>query len=142
LYACGDNGLVSCYETRTGKRVYRERLGNGSTGFTASAVAGDGKIYFTSEDGHIFVVKAGPAFELLATNAMDAVCMATPAISEGRLIVRTDNHVFAIGEPQPVRIGIAPRSLSRGDNPCAQHRTSCKCSKRRAWRKLFCFKRH
>ena len=142
LYACGDNGLVSCYEARTGKLVYRERLGNGSTGFTASAVAGDGKIYFTSEDGHIYVVKAGPTFELLATNAMNEVCMATPAISDGRLIVRTDNHVFAIGEPQPVRIRIAPRLLSRGDNPCAQHRTSCKCSKRRAWRKLFCFKRH
>jgi outer membrane protein assembly factor BamB len=104
LYACLDNGLVTCYEARTGERVYRERLGNGSTGFTASAVAGDGKLYFTSEDGNIYVVKAGPTFELLATNAMNEVCMATPAISDGRLIVRTENHVYAIGDPWRPRI--------------------------------------
>jgi outer membrane protein assembly factor BamB len=142
LYACGDNGLVTCYEARTGNRVYRKRLGNGSTGFTASAIAGDGKIYFTSEDGHIYVVKAGPTFELLATNAMNAVCMATPAISDGQLIVRAEKYVYAIGNPQPVRIRLEPRSLSPGDNPCAQHRPSCNCSKRRAWRKLICIKPH
>jgi outer membrane protein assembly factor BamB len=142
LYACGDNGLLTCYEARTGKRIYRERLGNGSTGFTASAVAGDGKIYFTSEDGHIYVVKAGPSFELLATNAMNEVCMSTPAISDGRLIVRTEKHVYAIGVPQPRPINVEPRLLSQGDKPCVHHRPICKYSKRRAWRKLFPFRRH
>jgi outer membrane protein assembly factor BamB len=97
LYACADNGLLHCYEAQTGKRMYRERLGNGATGFTASAVAGDGKIYFTSESGDIYVVQAGPTFKLLATNAMNEVCMATPAMSRGLLIVRTQNHVYAIG---------------------------------------------
>jgi outer membrane protein assembly factor BamB len=67
-------------------------------------VAGDGKLYFTSEDGHIYVVKAGPKFELLATNSMNEVCIATPAISDGRLIVRTESHVYAIGEPRPRRV--------------------------------------
>jgi outer membrane protein assembly factor BamB len=104
LYACRDNGLLTCYEARTGKQIYRERLGKGAIGFTASAVAGDGKLYFTSENGEIYVVKAGPTFELLATNAMNDVCMATPAISDGRLIVRTENHVYCIDAPnEPAR---------------------------------------
>jgi outer membrane protein assembly factor BamB len=95
---------LTCYEARTGKQVYRERLGKGATGFTASAVAGDSKLYFTSENGEIYVVKAGSKFELLATNAMNEVCMATPAISDGRLIVRTESHVYAIGVQTPKRI--------------------------------------
>ena len=99
LYACGDNGVLNCYEARTGKAIYRERLGNGATGFTASAIAADGKLYFTSENGDIYVVQSGPAFKLLATNAMDEACMATPAVSDGMLIVRTESHVYAIGPP-------------------------------------------
>jgi outer membrane protein assembly factor BamB len=97
LYACGDNGLLNCYEARTGKAIYRERLGNGTTGFTASAIAADGKLYFTSENGDIYVVQSGPTFELLATNVMDEACMATPAASDGILFIRTENHVYAVG---------------------------------------------
>ena len=70
------------------------------TGFTASAVAADGKLYFTSENGDIYVVQSGPSFKLLATNVMDEACMATPAISDGQLILRTVSHVYAIGPPQ------------------------------------------
>lgn len=99
LYACKGNGVLSCYEARTGERVYRERLGQGSTGFTASPVAADGRLYFTSEDGDVYVVRAGPTFEILATNRMDEICMATPAISDGMLIVRAKSHVYGIGEP-------------------------------------------
>lgn len=96
LYSSRDNGVVNCYDAKTGKQVYQERLGTGRTGFTASPVAADGKIYFTSEMGDIFVVKAGPKFELLAQNAMDEVCMATPAVSEGVLYFRTQGQVVAI----------------------------------------------
>ena len=98
LYACKNNGVLSCYEAATGERLYQKRLGGG--GFTASPVAADGRLYFTSEDGHVYVVRAGPTFELLATNAMDEVCMATPAISQRMLIVRTKNHVYGIGDPR------------------------------------------
>lgn len=97
LYNCRDNGVLSCYEARTGNRVYQIRLADGRTGFSASAVAGDGKIYYTGEDGEVHVVKAGPQFELLAKNPMGEVCMATPAISEGRLYFRTQGHLIAIG---------------------------------------------
>ena len=64
----------------------RERLGEGRTGFTASMVGGDGKLYATSEEGAIHVVKAGPTFEVLAVNDMGETCMATPAISAGRIL--------------------------------------------------------
>ena len=97
LYSCSDSGILACYEAKTGKQVYRERLGTGRTGFTASPVAGDGKLYFTSEIGDVYVIKPGPTFEVLATNAMGEVCMATPAVSEGSLYFRTRDHVVAIG---------------------------------------------
>ena len=98
LYACRDNGVLSCYDARTGELHFRERLGGGRPGFTASAVAADGKLYFTSEDGDIYVVQAGPQFQLLATNSMGEVCMATPAISDGMLFVRTKDHLYAISD--------------------------------------------
>ncbi len=98
LYNCRDNGALSVYDARTGERMYQERLGQGG-GFSASPVAADGKVYFTSEDGDIFVIAAGPSFELLARNPMGEVAMATPAISEGMLIFRTQGHVVAIAPP-------------------------------------------
>ncbi len=97
LYSSRDNGVLSCFEARTGERLYQERLGRGGTGFTASPVAADGKLYFTSEEGDVYVVKAGPEFELLATNALDEVTMATPAISDGTLYFRTNAHLVAVG---------------------------------------------
>jgi outer membrane protein assembly factor BamB len=127
LYACADNGLLNCYEARTGKRMYRERLGNGSTGFTASAVAGDGKIYFTSESGEIYVVQAGSTFKLLATNSMNEVCMATPSTSGGLLIVRTENHVYAIGDLRATKSDKpALPGLSDKTNPFAGGRRRCR----------------
>jgi outer membrane protein assembly factor BamB len=78
--------------------VYQERLGGTGGAFTASPVASDGKIYFSSEDGDVFVVKAGPKYELLAKNPVGEVMMATPAISDGLVIVRTVSHLFAFGE--------------------------------------------
>jgi outer membrane protein assembly factor BamB len=96
LYNCRDNGVLSVYQARTGERMYQVRLGGGGGGFTASPVAADGKVYFTSEEGDVYVVKAGPEFELLATNPLDEVTMATPAISEGVLYFRTRAALLAI----------------------------------------------
>jgi len=96
LYNAKNNGVMSCYEAKTGTKLYQERLGAGTSGFSASPVAGDGKIYFAGEDGDVYVVKAGPKFELLAKNPMGEVCMASPAISGGVLYFRTQSHVVAI----------------------------------------------
>ena len=91
--------------TRPADAVFRsvdcqrpERLGTGRTGFTASSIASEGKLYFTSEEGDIFVVQAGPQFKLLATNPMGEICMATPALSEGVLFFRTQGHLIAIAD--------------------------------------------
>jgi outer membrane protein assembly factor BamB len=98
LYVCRDNGVLSAFDAKTGARHYQARLGDGKTGFSASAVASGGRLYFTSEDGDVYVVKAGPAYELLATNPLGEVAMATPAISEGTLVFRTRHHLVAVGE--------------------------------------------
>jgi outer membrane protein assembly factor BamB len=96
LYSCHVDGILSCYEATTGKEMYKERLGTGGEGFTASPVASDGKLYFTSEQGAVFVIKPGASFNVLATNQMKGVCMATPAISDGTIFFRTQNHVVAV----------------------------------------------
>jgi len=95
LYTCGNAGMVTCYESETGKEVYKERLGG--TSYTASPVAADGRLYFVSEQGEVRVVKAGPAFEVFAVNKIGEVCMASPAISGGALFVRTKDALVAVG---------------------------------------------
>ena len=96
LYVCNDAGILSCYDAQSGERLYQERMGTGRTGFTASAVAAGGKIYYTSEEGNVFVVQAGPKFKVLAQNELDEVCMATPAISENALYFHTQGHLVGI----------------------------------------------
>lgn len=99
LYACKDNGIMACYDAKSGKRAFNMRLGSGTTGFTASAVAGDDKLYYTSEDGDVYVLPAGPTKpEPLSVNAMGEICMATPAISDGSLFFRTHKHLVRVGK--------------------------------------------
>jgi outer membrane protein assembly factor BamB len=96
LYTCRDNGVVTCYTAKTGEKQFSERLGSGSTGFTASPVSADGKIYYPSEEGDVYVLRATPQFQVVSTNALNESCMATPAISEGALYFRTRGHVVAV----------------------------------------------
>ena len=96
LYVSKNNGVFSVFDATTGERGYQQRLGDGTTGFTASLVAADGKVYFTSEDGDVFVVKAGREFELLSKNPLGDYAMATPAISDGTLYFRTGRAVIAV----------------------------------------------
>ena len=97
LYTCQNNGILAAYQIATGERVYNERISKDkSSAHTASPVYADGKLYFASEDGDVFVVRAGPKFELLASNPMGEVLMATPAIADGTIFIRAEHHVFAI----------------------------------------------
>lgn len=98
LYVLGNAGIFDCYDFKTGKEIYRQRLSHQGSGFSASPVASDGKIYLSSEDGDVFVVKAGPEFDLLGKNEMGEPLMATPAISGGLLLVRTEHYLWAIGQ--------------------------------------------
>lgn len=97
LYVLANNGVFDAYEIATGKEIYRQRLPLVGSGFSASPVAADGKVYLSNEDGDMLVVTAGPTFAHVATNSMDQTLMATPALSEGVMYVRGASTVFAIG---------------------------------------------
>jgi outer membrane protein assembly factor BamB len=97
LYCGSDRGTISCFESETGKLVYRENLSSTRAALSASPVAADGKLYFTAENGDVYIVQAGPEFKLLGVNEMGEICMATPAISQGTLFFRTRHHLVAIG---------------------------------------------
>jgi len=96
LYNLQVNGQLTCYDALTGEVKYKEPL---KEAFTASGIAADGKLYFSSEEGNIYVVKAGPVYELLAKNPMKDVCMATPAISGNVLFFRTQHYMIAVEQP-------------------------------------------
>ena len=95
LYNLRGNGALGCYRAKTGELIYQEKVGKMAS-FSASGIAADGKLYFSSEEGEIFVVKAGPDFEVLGTNSMKDICMATPAISGGTLFIRSHHYLFAV----------------------------------------------
>jgi outer membrane protein assembly factor BamB len=97
LYILANQGIFDCYELRTGKESYRQRIAHQGGGFSASPTAADGRIYLPSEDGDIFVVKSGKDFALLSTNPMGERLMATPALSDGTMFVRGEHNLFAIG---------------------------------------------
>jgi len=91
-----NNGVLVSYKVATGEQIYQKRLGGTGGAFSASPVAADGKIYCASEDGDVYVIKAGPEYEELAKNSMGEVLMASPAISDGLIIFRGLKNVYAI----------------------------------------------
>ncbi len=98
LYSCRDNGLLTCYDARTGQVHYKKRLPV-KGGCTASPVAAAGRIYFAAETGRVVVVAAGDAGDVLGTPELGDICMATPALSEGVVYFRTRRFLTAIGRP-------------------------------------------
>ncbi|MFC1477139.1 PQQ-binding-like beta-propeller repeat protein [candidate division KSB1 bacterium] len=97
-YNCRDNGYLTCFNAKTGELMYEQRLGKAGSGFSASAVASAGKLYYTSENGDVIVLQPGPEFKIIAENTMNDICMATPAISENTLYYRTRHYLIAISE--------------------------------------------
>jgi outer membrane protein assembly factor BamB len=95
IYTAGELGVVTCLEAKTGERVWQERVGGV---FTASPVAADGRIYLVSETGETVVLRAGRTFEVLSRNKLDAHFVASPAISRGRIFLRGDNELYAVGK--------------------------------------------
>jgi len=97
LYVLANNGLLDAYDLKTGEEVYRQRLPLVGSGFSASPVAADGKLYLSNEDGEILIIAAGGKYAHVATNSMGELLMATPALSEGVMYVRSAQSLFAIG---------------------------------------------
>ncbi len=96
LYALTDQGVLRCFDAKTGELLYTQRIPDE---FLASPVAADGKLFLTSENGDVYVVRAGPKYEQLAMNPMGETCLPTPAISDGILIIRTQHFLYGIEEP-------------------------------------------
>jgi outer membrane protein assembly factor BamB len=97
LYVLNNNGLFDCYDWKTGEEIYRQRLPVIGSGFSASPIAADGKIYLSNEDGDMLVIAAGGKFEHLGTNSIGELLMATPALSDGVMYVRSAQSVLGVG---------------------------------------------
>ena len=97
VYIVRYNGILTVFDAKTGEKKYEQRIAGATSAFTSSPVANDGKVYIASEDGQVFVLKAGPTYEVIAMNEMATPVLATPAISEGRLLLRTQGQVIAVG---------------------------------------------
>ncbi len=95
IYMIGDVGVLTVVDAKTGERLHQERVGGV---YSASPVAGDGKVYFASEDGETIVIGAGRTPRVLARNRLDARQLASPAIAQGRLFIRSDAVLYAIGK--------------------------------------------
>ena len=98
LYVLATNGVFDAYDVQTGAEVYRARVPKIGSGFSASPIAADGKIYLCNEDGGIDVVAADRTFRHIATNEIGEPIMATPALSQGVMFVCTMKGVIAIGK--------------------------------------------
>jgi outer membrane protein assembly factor BamB len=118
FYTCSNSGIVTCYDAKTGEEVYRKRMGSGS--YTASPIAADGRLYFFSEQGEGRVIKAGPDFELLAVNPGDDYVMATPAISNGSLFVRSQHFLTSLGKTAAKKTAAKKSDAVKG----AKHQTA------------------
>ncbi len=93
IYVTGDKGFAICLDARTGNQVWKERLGDS---FHASPIAANGLIYFSSKEGVVRVVKAGPTFEEVARNDFGETLIASPAAANGRLYFRTEKNLICI----------------------------------------------
>jgi hypothetical protein len=94
VYMATDVGAVTVVDAKDGSRVWQQRIDGV---FSASPVAADGKIYFVSENGETIVLRAGRTPEVLARNALGERQIASPAVSDGQIFIRTDDHLYAIG---------------------------------------------
>ncbi len=95
LYVPADRNFVTCIDVRSGKQVWKERVGEN---FYASPVGGAGRVYVATKEGAVKVLRAGPTFEILAENEMGEALVASPAISGGQVFVRGEKHLFCIGK--------------------------------------------
>src|SRR3982751_744674 len=97
VYIVRHNGVLNVFDARTGEKKYETRLAGATSAFTASPIANDGRVFIASEDGQVFVITARPKYEVIAMNEMSTPVLATPALSEGRMLLRTQDAIMAIG---------------------------------------------
>ncbi|MEO2013717.1 MAG: PQQ-binding-like beta-propeller repeat protein [Fuerstiella sp.] len=97
IYSVSDKGVVTCFRAATGDVVWQERIGGKHS---CSPIYADGRIYFLTEaEGESVVIEAGPKQKILARNRLGEKCKASMAVSQGNLFVRSEQHLFCIGQP-------------------------------------------
>lgn len=95
-YTLFDRGFLTCHDAQTGGEIYgKQRFAPGAS-FTASPWAYNGKLFFLSEDGETYVVEAGREFKLLHANSLDELCLSSPAVSQGKLLIRTASKLYCL----------------------------------------------
>src|SRR5579864_18959 len=94
FFLISDEGIASCFEPKTGERYWKERLGRH---FSASLTAAGGHVYFLDDDGRTTVVKADKTFQVVARSDLKEECYASPALSGGRIFIRTAKSLYCIG---------------------------------------------
>jgi len=98
-YTLYDTSFLTCNDAKTGKEIYgRQRISAESTGFSASPWAYNGKIFAMSEDGDTFVIQPGPEFKVLGKNSLNEMTLATPAVVNGSLIIRTASKLYRVAK--------------------------------------------
>ena len=102
LYLVKNGGLATCLNARTGQALYQEERLGALGDYYTSPVAADGKVCVASQNGTIVIYRAGDSLEILARNNLEEPILATPAIANGRLYVRTRSRLYAFGE-RPLR---------------------------------------
>ena len=99
LYTLLDRGFFTAHDARTGREIYsRQRIASDATGFTSSPWAYNDKIFAMSEDGDTYVLQPGPEFKVLGKNSLNEMSLATPAITDDSLIIRTASKLLRISE--------------------------------------------
>lgn len=98
FFVVSDVGVASCFDAKTGKLRWREKLGRHHW---PSPVSAEDRLYFLDDDGNTFVIKAAPDFDLIAKNSLGEECYASPAISRGQIFIRTTAHLWCIGNAKP-----------------------------------------
>jgi outer membrane protein assembly factor BamB len=97
LFTVRSGGIMACIDARTGRLVWQQRLPSAGGDYYASPVAVDGRLYVVSEEGRVTAVAAKPTFEVLGSSDLAERTLASPAISQGQMFIRTDSHLWAIG---------------------------------------------
>jgi outer membrane protein assembly factor BamB len=98
MYVVNDNGILTVFDSQTGKEIYKARAGGSGNTFSASPWAADGKIYLLSEDGHTFVIEAGDKYVELSKNSVDEMSFASPALAPNTIFLRTQTKLYRIGK--------------------------------------------
>ena len=96
MYVVNDNGILTVFDAKTGKEIYKARAGGTGNTFSASPWAADGKVYLLSEDGHTFVIEAGDKYVEIAKNSLDEMSFATPALAKDTIFLRTQTRLYRI----------------------------------------------